>query len=55
MHRFYVIDEPKAEDSHKEIIIIKRKLTLVSIDRIGFKEIATDFKPMRNGKIWYFE
>ena len=28
-----------------------KKLTLISIDRIGFKELATEFKPIRNWKI----
>ena len=35
----------------KPRIPIKKKLTLISIDRIGFKELATEFKPIRNGKI----
>ena len=30
----------------------KKRLTLISMDRVGFKELATEFKPIRNGKIW---
>ena len=28
----------------------KKRLTLIPMDRVGFKELATEFKPIRNGR-----